>query len=322
MIIKPQLAVLLPVAVIAGRYWSAIPAAAASASALLVAAALVFGWDSYRGFLDVLPAYQSVLVSGRWPWEKLASVFASRSLVRCAGVARLGDPRPWSRWRLQASSGSRGRATGTPRSQSWRPPRCSFRPICSPMTPCCWWRRWPGWPTSGRAGRWGWRHFRRCHWRKPGGIYSGPNTTPLTAFGSSLGCIAIIYFSMFADKASQRRSLSEFLHGLWVIVGIVMATILSSAGPCFLELIGHPYADRYHIPMDDAPNAVRAQKFLVDSYKTGSVGLAHGISAMPSVHVAIATVMALAVRGRLQIVAWLYWAVILIGSVSPWLALS
>jgi len=76
MIIKPQLALLLPVAVIAGRLWAAIPAAIASAAFLLAASALIFGLESYRGFFEVLPAYQAFLAGGRWPWERLASVFA------------------------------------------------------------------------------------------------------------------------------------------------------------------------------------------------------------------------------------------------------
>jgi hypothetical protein len=86
MVIKPQLALLLPVAVIAGRLWAAIPAAAASASALLAVAALVFGLDAYRGFFEVLPYYQTLLVDGRWPWERLASMFA---FARWFGVSEL-----------------------------------------------------------------------------------------------------------------------------------------------------------------------------------------------------------------------------------------
>jgi len=82
MIVKPQLAVLLPVAVIAGRKWAAIPAAMASATLMLALAAALFGMDAYRGFLEVLPSYQHLLASGRWPWEKLASTFA---LVRWSG---------------------------------------------------------------------------------------------------------------------------------------------------------------------------------------------------------------------------------------------
>jgi hypothetical protein len=79
MIIKPHLALLLPVAIVAGRHWTAIPAAAASASALLVAAAMAFGLDAYRGFFV-----------GRWPWEKVASVFA---LARWFGA---GEPLAWT----------------------------------------------------------------------------------------------------------------------------------------------------------------------------------------------------------------------------------
>lgn len=76
MIIKPQLALLLPVAVVAGRLWTAIPSAIASAAALLLLAWLLFGAEVYRGFLEILPFYQGRLVAGRWHWNELASIFA------------------------------------------------------------------------------------------------------------------------------------------------------------------------------------------------------------------------------------------------------
>lgn len=76
MIVKPQLALMLPVVVIAGRLWAAIPAAAASAAILLGAAALIFGTDSYYGFAGTLGLYGDWLQSGHWPWPMLASFYA------------------------------------------------------------------------------------------------------------------------------------------------------------------------------------------------------------------------------------------------------
>ncbi len=90
MVIKPQLGLLLPVAVVAGRLWAAIPAAIGSAAALLAAAFLVFGADAWRGFLEVVPHYQALLAGGRWPWDRLASIFA---FARWFGA---GEPLAWA----------------------------------------------------------------------------------------------------------------------------------------------------------------------------------------------------------------------------------
>ena len=82
LIVKPQLAVLIPVALLAGRYWRAIAAAAASALALLAIALLAFGCETYRAFL-ANASHQATLVSGLIPWPKIASLFGA---LRTMGV--------------------------------------------------------------------------------------------------------------------------------------------------------------------------------------------------------------------------------------------
>jgi hypothetical protein len=131
--------------------------------------------------------------------------------------------------------------------------------------------------------------------------------------------LAILHFSLFADRDLQRRFFLSFL-AAWVVVGIVLATLMSSAGPCFLGLIDHPYADRYAglLPLKDAPFATRAQHYLADAYRSGALGTASGISAMPSVHIAVAAIMVLAFRcyGRLAFAASLFfYLMIFVGSV-------
>ena len=131
--------------------------------------------------------------------------------------------------------------------------------------------------------------------------------------------LAVLHFSLFAREELQQRFFISFV-GIWAVLGIGMATLLSSAGPCFLELIHHPYADRYAdlFPLQDAPGATGAQAYLAKSYLAGDIGLAKGISAMPSVHVAIAALLVLAVRsyGRFVFAGALFlYMMILIGSV-------
>jgi hypothetical protein len=83
LVIKPQLGVLLPVALLADRNWRGIAAAAVSSLLLLAAAALVFGLDSYRGFLAITGDYTGYMAGSRWNWGELASLFA---FVRFFGV--------------------------------------------------------------------------------------------------------------------------------------------------------------------------------------------------------------------------------------------
>ena len=75
LVVKPQLALLLPVAVIASRNWKAMAGAVLSSSALLVLALAVFGPATYQAFFAFLPG-QSERVAYGVPLVKLASVGA------------------------------------------------------------------------------------------------------------------------------------------------------------------------------------------------------------------------------------------------------
>ena len=75
MVIKPQLALLLPFAMIAGRQWKAIAGAMASASVALVVAWVVFGTTAYLGFFKILPFFTEAMALGRWRWNEMVSVF-------------------------------------------------------------------------------------------------------------------------------------------------------------------------------------------------------------------------------------------------------
>jgi alpha-1,2-mannosyltransferase len=86
LIMKPQLAVLVPIALLASRNWRAIGAAAFSALLLLAVAAAVFGLESYRAFIG-MAQQQSVFLSTReWDWSEQASIFA---FLRYFGVDRV-----------------------------------------------------------------------------------------------------------------------------------------------------------------------------------------------------------------------------------------
>lgn len=82
---KPQLSILLPLALLAGREWRAIGGGIASSLALLGLGLLLFGVSGYSSFLSVLPKFSQWLSIGRWPWGELASTLA---LLSWFGVAK------------------------------------------------------------------------------------------------------------------------------------------------------------------------------------------------------------------------------------------
>jgi glycosyl transferase family 87 len=74
---KPQLGLLLPVALIAGGHWRTIAAACLTAIALMAATALVFGIDIWRDFAVSTQFSRAMLDQGLVPYFKLQSVFAA-----------------------------------------------------------------------------------------------------------------------------------------------------------------------------------------------------------------------------------------------------
>lgn len=120
----------------------------------------------------------------------------------------------------------------------------------------------------------------------------------------------------------RHRYLLSFML-VWFLGGFLLATGVSSAGPCFYARAG--LGDRYAPLMEalargasEAPVwALATQDRLWEGF-TGARAGSSGISAFPSIHVATATLFVLAARrlGRAALAAALaYWAAILAGSV-------
>jgi hypothetical protein len=59
---KPQLALMVPVALIAGRQWRAFVSAAVTVVTLALASLALAGWDTWRAFLDVIPLMRNVVL--------------------------------------------------------------------------------------------------------------------------------------------------------------------------------------------------------------------------------------------------------------------
>ena len=86
LVLKPQLGLLLPIAFIAGRHWSAFAGAAISSVGTLLGGLLIFGLPATAAWLDQMPLYASIARDGLVGWHKLASIYAS---ARQAGLGEL-----------------------------------------------------------------------------------------------------------------------------------------------------------------------------------------------------------------------------------------
>jgi hypothetical protein len=84
LIVKPQLGLVLPFALVAGREWRAIAGAAASSIGLVVLSIAVFGWAPYQAWLGNAGFIASIASEGLAGWHRMAGVYGA---LRLAGLA-------------------------------------------------------------------------------------------------------------------------------------------------------------------------------------------------------------------------------------------
>lgn len=137
---------------------------------------------------------------------------------------------------------------------------------------------------------------------------------------------AMLYWLVFSTERAQLRM--QFMLSFvisWTLLGNVVATLLSSAGPCYYRLVtggpdpyaalmGYLHVADSHIPV----LALNVQNMLWQGYQqhVGVSGMT--ISAMPSMHVATAVLLALAgwhIGRSTGIALSIFAALILIGSI-------
>ncbi|HWI55192.1 MAG TPA: glycosyltransferase family 87 protein, partial [Desulfobacteria bacterium] len=78
---KPHLAILVFVALVAGRYWKALGGAFVSAALLAVSSILFFDLDLWLAFKQQMPFVTSLIETGYLPWAKLSTIFALGMLL-------------------------------------------------------------------------------------------------------------------------------------------------------------------------------------------------------------------------------------------------
>lgn len=170
------------------------------------------------------------------------------------------------------------------------------------------------------------------------GTDPGPFLVTLPGAAAVLGLVewnyTILWFAagflpLFAIAMSKRADgvrLRYFLMFLavWTVIGNGLAFVFLSAGPAFYaEVTGD--AARFAAQMnflraatDGGPSVAALQAYLWTNYQSGTAGIGIGISAFPSVHVALATMNALFLfeaSRRAGLAAFAYVAVIAVSSV-------
>ena len=116
LVIKPQLGLFLPIALLAARQWRAIAGAAVSSLGLLAVGAAAFGLTATEAWLAQMPLYVNIGRDGLVGWHKMASVYAA---MRQAGaglelafaghllVAAAAALLVWQVWRSQAEASAK-----------------------------------------------------------------------------------------------------------------------------------------------------------------------------------------------------------------------
>ena len=85
LVAKPQLALLVPFALVAGRRWSTLAAAAAMAAVLAVTATAIFGWAIWPAYAERATMLRHfVLEDGEWTWHRMPSVFVAARILGAA----------------------------------------------------------------------------------------------------------------------------------------------------------------------------------------------------------------------------------------------
>lgn len=179
-----------------------------------------------------------------------------------------------------------------------------------------------------------WLFFGREPWRLIHDLYQSPWITFALDIAYSLWFFLVygvlIVFLLIKKGKKRRRYVLAWLL-CWIVIGNILALLFSSVGPTFIGRL-YPESSDY-LPLmtllhqqdmwlqQYSPNislsSLSTQDYLWTSYTTGKEMLGSGISAMPSMHVSMAVLMALGVSSlnrKLGILFWLFALIIYVGS--------
>ncbi|EGA68205.1 membrane-associated phospholipid phosphatase [Vibrio sinaloensis DSM 21326] len=180
-----------------------------------------------------------------------------------------------------------------------------------------------------------WLHFGTDPWQLTHQWFSSIYSTFVINFLYNLWFLlmwgSVLFFIVRRDIARLRNQYLVTFMASWLFIGGISATLLSSAGPCYSHLVDSEL--NHYLPLMDRLMqqsisletkglpplwALDVQDMLWLKYLGRESGVGSGISAMPSMHVSIAVLMALGayqLNRKLGYLMWLYVVAIQIGSV-------
>ena len=163
-------------------------------------------------------------------------------------------------------------------------------------------------------------------WRLTHAWLSIGETRALAFFYTVVWGFGLAFSMSLVAICADRRYVAQFFTAMmttWFVGGFLGAYLLSSAGPVFAQLSDPGLGARFEglrqalaasLPADNP--LLYTQQYLVSAVGEKVAVRGGGISAMPSMHVAAATIFCLAARGRLwNILAALFLAATFLGSV-------
>jgi PAP2 superfamily len=138
--------------------------------------------------------------------------------------------------------------------------------------------------------------------------------------------VFLLWVAWTPDRALRQRTLVAALL-TWIVCGVLLAFVFPSAGPCYYGAVTGMAIDPF-APLMAQLRAHEAQGFLFATFNQRGLWAASqqdvwlpfgGISAMPSLHVGMAVLMALVIRARGRLIgglAWLYAIAVHVGAVA------
>lgn len=149
-----------------------------------------------------------------------------------------------------------------------------------------------------------WLHFGEHPWRLLQPVLGTPYVTTAINFCYNLWFFVLFFTFIWQAMSCKRPMLRmQFLIGFlltWIVLGTVLATFLSSAGPVYYGRVtglADPYSPLmtylYSVNESFPVWALDVQERLWSTYRAGGVDLGSGISAMPSLHVGTSILFAL-----------------------------
>ena len=177
-------------------------------------------------------------------------------------------------------------------------------------------------------------HFGIDPWVITHSIFDSAVSTGILDFSYKLWFLLMfIYVLWHVVNVSLGNRRAQFLCAfllIWFVLGNLMAVLLSSAGPCYYHVM-IPGNDLYAPLMSKLGlyyeelkvaggflqlDSRNMQQQLLNYYQSGELGVGSGISAMPSMHVAVSALLYFSARDINRYAGWFFFAFLVVIQVA------